>query len=299
MYGVVVIAFKRPELLKKILQQLDKKVSAIYILVDGDPFNSEDNLKCKEIASEASTTNKSIFCNFPVTNLGPGKAVPFAITWAFKSEETLLVLEDDCIPSATAIGFFEHVLSTNTDARIICGSSPFDFMDKTSEMDRVTTSKYALISGWVVRKSTWLELEIENREKYTYKNVLKYGLKNPRNLVSLSYFYASIIRVRADLVQAWDSFLCFSMIVNNVKSVIPNVTLISNLGLDAVATNTRSTETSESNVYQAASSKAVSYKVDKSNQMERKTNQEIERKVYNMKLRHLLSPMKSFLLSRQ
>jgi len=299
MFGVVIIAYKRPELLAQILKLLVQRVSSVYVLVDTDPANSEENLKCKEIAIEASANDRSIYSNFPITNLGPGRAVPFAITWAFEREDILLVLEDDCIPSDRSIDYFENVLKKCPDARIICGSSPFDYMGKTSEMDRVTTSKYALISGWVVKKSTWLQLEIENSEKYSYRDVLKFGMKNPRNLVSLSYFYASIIRVRAGLAQAWDSFLCFSMLINNVNSVIPNVTLISNLGLDGVASNTKSTDNSESNVYQVASSQNVAQLFDASKQMERKTNREIEDLIYKMKLRHLLSPIKSFLLSRR
>jgi hypothetical protein len=298
MFGVVIIAFKRPELLTQILKQLDERVSAIYVLVDHDPANSENNLKCKEIALEASTRKTNVFSNFPITNLGPGKAVPYAITWAFENENSLLVLEDDCIPSVDSFSFFERILETHPTAAIICGSSPFDFMGKASKMDRVTTSKYALISGWVVRKSTWIQLDIENVQKYSYRDVLKFGLKSPRNLVSLSYFYASIIRVRANLAHAWDSFLCFSMIINDINSIIPNVTLISNLGLDTVASNTKSKENSESNIYQAASSQNVAQKFDSSWHMERKTNREIEDFIYRMKLRHLLSPLKSFLLSR-
>jgi GT2 family glycosyltransferase len=298
MLSVVIIAYKRPELLTQILEQLDERVSPVYVLVDSDPNNSEENLKCKEIALEASTNNTNVYSNFPTTNLGPGRAVPFAITWALENEDTILVLEDDCIPSDKSIEYFENILEICPTAGIICGSSPFDFMGKASEMDCVTTSKYALISGWVVKKSTWVLLEIENREKYSYKDVLKSGMKNPRNLVPLSYFYASMIRVRAGLAQAWDSFLCFSMLINHVNSVVPNVTLISNLGLDSVASNTKSTHVSRTNIYQAASNQPVANRLDTSKRMERRTNREIEGAIYKLKMRHLLSPIKSVLLSR-
>lgn len=298
MFGAVIIAYKRPGLLAQILEQLDGRVSSIYIFVDCDPNNSEENLKCKAIALEAASEAKSIYSNFPNTNLGPGRAVPSAISWAFEGEEALLILEDDCVPSEAAISFFQRTLETYPDANIICGSSPFDFMGNTSKMDRVTTSKYALISGWVITKSTWLRLEVENINKYSYRDVMKSGLKNPANLVSLSFFYASMIRVRANLAQAWDSFLCFSMLVNNVHSITPNVTLISNLGLDKVASNTKSTEFSQSNVYQAASKQNVAQQFDTTQQLRRITDREIEKSIYNMKIRHIFSPIKSYLLSR-
>lgn len=298
MFGAVIIAYKRPELLAQILEQLDRRVLRIYIFVDYDPNNSEENLKCKSIALEAASGDKSIYSNFPNKNLGPGRAVPSAISWAFESEEALLILEDDCVPSEASISYFQRTLETYPDAEIICGSSPFDFMGNTSKMDRVTTSKYALISGWVITKSIWLRLEVENINKYSYRDVIKAGLRNPGNFVSLSFFYASMIRVRANLAQAWDSFLCFSMLVNNVHSVIPNVTLISNLGLDKVASNTKSTEFSQSNVYQAASKLNVARQLDTMQQLRRITNREIEKSIYKMKIRHIFSPLKSYLLSK-
>jgi GT2 family glycosyltransferase len=298
MFGVVIIAYKRPELLAQILENLDKRVSRVYIFVDFDPNNSEENLKCKAIALEAANKDKSIHSKFPNKNLGPGRAVPSAITWAFEGEETLLVLEDDCVPSAASISYFQSILETYPGAEIICGSSPFDFMGKTSKMNRITTSKYALISGWVISKSTWLQLEIENIDKYSYRDVIKSGLRNPGNFVSLSFFYASMIRVRGNLAQAWDSFLCFSMLVNNVHSIIPNVTLISNLGLDKVASNTKSTDVSHSNVYQAASNLNVAQQLDTTKRLRRLTNREIEKSIYNLKFRHIFSPLKSNLLSR-
>ena len=298
MFGVVIVAYKRPELLAQILKRLDRRISRIYIFVDHDPNNSEENLRCKAIALEAVSKDKSIYSKFPNTNLGPGRAVPSAITWAFDREDTLLILEDDCVPSASSISYFQNTLETCPNAEIICGSSPFDFMGKASKMDRLTTSKYALISGWVITKSTWLRLEVENINKYSYRDVIKSGLRNPGNFVSLSYFYASMIRVRANLAQAWDSFLCFSMLVNNVHSITPNVTLISNLGLDKVASNTKSTEVSHSNVYQAASKLNVAQQLDSTKQLRRITNREIEKSIYNMKFRHIFSPLKSYLLSR-
>jgi hypothetical protein len=298
MFGVVIIAYKRPELLTQILKKLEGRVSRIYILVDHDSQDSRENLKCKSIAMAISLKGSSIHINFPEKNLGPGLAVPSAIAWAFDREETLLVLEDDCIPTSESIDYFQHILETYQDAEIICGSSPFDFRGNKSKINQLSTSKYALISGWVIKKSTWLQLQIADRDKYSYSDVLKSGLKNPNNIVALSFFYASMIRVRANLVQAWDSFLCFSMLVNNVHSIIPNVTLINNLGLDSVASNTRSTAKSLSNIYQAASNRKVAQTLDTRNNAMRMANREIEKSIYKMKIRHLLSPLKSFLLSR-
>lgn len=298
MAGVVIIAFKRPKLLSQILEQLDKRVTRIYILVDYDPLKSDENLQCKQIVIEAMRKDNRVSGHFSKDNLGPGRAVPHAISWAFETEETLIVLEDDCIPSAKAIEYFEHIFVTRPDAEIICGSSPFDFRGKTSKMENLTTSKYALISGWAIRRLAWHKLEIENINKYSYIDVLKLGLRNPKNFISLSFFYSSMIRVRANLVEAWDSNFCFSMLANDMFSIIPNVTLISNLGLDSVASNTKATENSHSNVYQAASSKHVAQCLDLTKHAKHVTNREIEKSIYKMKIRHLFSPLKSFILSR-
>lgn len=298
MFGVVIIAYKRPELLTQILQKLEERESHYYILVDRDPDDSEENLKCRAIALDAATKDSAFKVNFPNVNLGPGRAVPAAISWAFEMEESLLVLEDDCIPTEGSFDYFQQMLDAHPNIGIICGSSPFDFKDKTSSVERITTSKYALVSGWVIRKATWVKLEIENRDKYSYLDIVKSGLKNPRNIVKLSFFYASMIRVRANLAQAWDSFLCFSMLINKVHSIIPNVTLISNLGFDLVASNTRADEITKSNIYQAASAQKVAEKFDGSDQARRITDKEFEKSIYRMKVRHLLSPLKSFILSR-
>ncbi|MBK6681418.1 MAG: hypothetical protein IPG53_16095 [Ignavibacteriales bacterium] len=106
---VLLIAFNRPEMLQRVVDALSvHRLSKLYAFVDiAREGNVEDINKiqmCKEII------NKIDFCDevitiYPEQNLGCGGGPFYAITTAFEKETKLIILEDDCVPSAAFPAF--------------------------------------------------------------------------------------------------------------------------------------------------------------------------------------------------
>jgi hypothetical protein len=298
MFSVVVIAYRRAALLRRIVDGIPSWVENIYIFVDGDPTNNALNEDCRKLSENFANENKKITIRLSEVNLGPGLSVPTAIEWALVASDTVLVLEDDCVPTDEAYVFFKNAYDNRLDNEIICGSSPFDFHGRESTVETVTRSHFALVSGWLVPKEVWQKLSILDRHTFSYMQLLKVALSERKKLLPLSFFYASIIRVRAGKIMAWDSSLCYSMLINNVKAVIPNITLVNNFGADDVASNTHPTAKCSTGVYQAASMQSASTEYDDSDRATAVCDRAFISNVYAMKVWHIFSPLKSWLAVR-
>lgn len=295
MYSVLIVAYKRPHLLREIVESVPSFVKNIYIHVDLSPQTDNLNSEVIRVAKEVSRANSRISTMVAPVNLGPGRAIPKAITWALEDCESLLILEDDCLPNPYAYEYFRRTENYISENFIICGTSPYDFQENRQGQAVHTTSSYALVSGWMIGSRTWQELNIDSALTLSYWRILGKSLRNPHLLLPLSFFYASIIRIRRGEIQAWDSMFCLSMIMHGIHSLIPNVTVIDNLGFDFVASNTKAAMNHESNVYNKSSDAEPSHGVDLSRKARRRTDSLIEKSIYNLRLRNYLSPAKSSL----
>lgn len=295
MFSVLIVAYKRAQLVDQIIQNIPDFISRIYLHVDlGREYDSR-NLEVIELANSLAEQNPKIRIKIQESNLGVGLAVPTALDWAFETSSRLLVLEDDCLPNRHAYEFFRNNYTYLDQNLIICGTSPFDFHQNDEKRSSCTTSKYALISGWMVSKSTWEIIDFHKSVESGYFSLIRKSLKSPKSFIPLSFFYASMIRIRNKEVSAWDSILCFSMLMNGIKSLVPNVTLINNLGLDEVASNTRATDQNQSTVYQKSSRKWPASSIDFSVQAQKDTDILMERSIYRMGFHNGFSPLKSYI----
>ena len=295
MYSVLVVAYKRPQLLEAIIKGVPDFVESIYIHVDQSTEGDKENSKVIELAKEMQSLDSRISVKIASSNLGPGHAVPAAVNWAIEGSKSILVLEDDCLPNESAYEFFQRNHNLIAEKYIICGTSPYDFQNNKILQTENTTSSYALISGWMIGIETWNQLNIESALDLRYKHIVRKSMHKPRLLLPLSFFYASIIRIRRGHVKAWDSIFCFSMIMNDILSIIPNVTVIDNLGFDLVASNTKATSGDLSNVYNKSSDIKPSLALNLSDGARQRTDSLITKSIYHMGLRNYLSPVKSSL----
>lgn len=295
MYSLLVVAYRRPVLLAQMLDHIPESIEKIYVFIDRSPTLDKLNQDVMTVLEKYSALDNRIRFRIAERSLGPGKSIPTAIQWGFESANNLLVLEDDCLPTTSGYEYFSKNGKLLTKGYLICGTSPFDFKKNKSTQKSLTLSRYALISGWMVNKETWEKLNIQSVLKKSYFEILKKICFAPNLYLPASFFYASVIRVRRGEISAWDSALCLSMILNNVKALIPNVTLVDNLGLDSVASNTKAMDEDSSNIYNGASKEMPSDEYDFSRRAQNRTNHAIEYGIYGMKLRNLLSPLISTL----
>ena len=231
------------------------------------------------------------------THVGVAQGVPTALDWAFSYVDNLLILEDDCFLSKYSLEFFEnqkfHV--GNESIVMVSGSSPWTVNENLNEQVPLTLSSYPLIWGWSTNRTCWTKIRTLINTKTPHLRVLRNLLVNPHKAKEICFFYAAVIRVNKKTLAAWDSPVALEMLLSGYKSIISNVNLIENSGQDDIASHYSNPDLSLNQIVSSTEDVLASETLDTSKFWSKKTDSEIENKIYNLKNRHLLSPIKAII----
>ena len=289
---VLVVCFRRPRNLELILKECQDKSRDILIFIDKSNPDDELNAEVSRIASLYKRTSDRIKLKVSDTNLGVKHAVPNAINWAFESCDSLIVLEDDCIPNNFALEYFDNCIQyVHEDVVLISGSTLPNFPTKLKGY--LFESEFPLIWGWALTKKSWEKIR---PDREIYSKDARGIVNNPKNIIPILYFYAAVIRIQNNLLNAWDSPVALKMLVKNYKSILPDCSVISNIGQDDVAShfhlNSGRTETTVTSYGDRAPAMAKNFNKKLSVEL----SKEIKSQIYSMKFHHLLSPLKSLII---
>ncbi len=254
----------------------------IYVFIDGcissqSPINAE----VFRVASDFQSRLKlKIF--WSPDNLGVRDGVPTAISWISEFESQFIILEDDCFPLPKTLKSFDQNISRiDDDVLMISGFSPESQMQEGEPVEALMC-KYPMIWGWATSAEAWIKLK---PKKYSSWELIKNFVKSKQeNRLGLAFFIAAQIRVEKGTLQAWDAPLALNMLTEGHKCLVPTKSLINNVGNDSVASHIEiRVETKRS------SDQLVDCLLPE--QMEKK----IEKKIYGLKNRHYLAPIKAIL----
>jgi hypothetical protein len=295
MLPVLIVCYLRPQKLRLILESLVGSNRRIYIFIDTAP----DELKVlsqevSQVAREFSSILE-IKIDSPPKNLGVKLGVPRGLDWALSFEERVIVLEDDCLPTQYAYEYFDSwAPKLSGQVQMVCATSAVN-IESDSEFGSLTYSNYPLIWGWATSAENWANLRELIEGPVPHKRVLTFIFKNPRKVLATSYFYAAAIRINQGRMQAWDALVALEMIISQFRSIIPNKTLVTNVGRDEQANHFSHSSISGDETVNYASGEAASTSLDESRHSQLRTDKKIERNIYNLRKRHLLSPLKALL----
>jgi hypothetical protein len=296
MLPVLIVCYLRPEKLDSLLKSYLGTARKIYVFIDrADTKNLEVNRRVFDIASKYMA-ELAIKIHWSEINYGVGKGVPAAIDWAFGFETELIILEDDCAPSNAAYLYFEDQREQlNAEIVMAAASSPWSSEGDSRVNSFLTLSNYPLIWGWMTNVENWKNLQRLLHSKTPHLRVFRKMLTNPSKILAISYFYAAVIRVNKGRLGAWDSPLALEMLLSDLNSITSNVSLIENSGQDQFASHFSNPDGVLNEVVSIASANSASSILDTSKYWKNKTNKRIEKSIYNMKYRQLLSPAKAII----
>jgi hypothetical protein len=293
---VLIVAHARPKDLKLILQSKSLMQRRIYLFVDkARSSNLRPNM---EVIRIAETFKQELDLKVFVSkdNSGVGKGVPNGIRWISQYEDSFIVIEDDCHITEAGFKFLDvNSKFLSTEISMICASSPWDVCEE-SEIRKVNTlSQYPLIHGWCTNSNNWTEISRYLDSRPSFLKCIFVSVIFPSKALPIAYFLASVIRVNRGLVKAWDSKIALFMLLNDKRAVIPNLTMVTNSGRDAAASNTLRIPNG-SRFLRIGSNLNPSKTLISKNKEFTATNKQVEKYIYGMKIRHLLSPFKSLLI---
>lgn len=244
---VLMIFFNRPETFKKVFEQVRNAKPKTLILAQDGPRNEKDmpGIKaCREIV-ENIDWDCEVIRDYSEVNLGCGERPKTAIDFALKKFETVIILEDDCIPSPTFFRYCDELLERyKDDDRIayISGLNHFETWD-CGKYDYFF-SRAASIGAWATWRRAWgrfYDYYANNiNDEYVlklYKHQIGKGNLEAFDTRVNSLKKANMSAKNGEKLSYWDTQWGFAEFTQNLLAIVPKKNQICNVGVGELSTH--------------------------------------------------------------
>ena len=172
-------------------------------------------------------------------NLGCARAVSSAIDWAFESVDELIILEDDCLASASFFPFCTELLERFSDDQRVFVISGDNFQQGPPRTPySYYFSRYNHCWGWATWKRAWRHFDLEMRlwPEIRDGQWLVDVFQDP---LAVGYWTRVFDEVHAGKIDTWDYQWTFACWMQGGLTVLPAVNLVQNVGFGENATHTK------------------------------------------------------------
>jgi len=288
--AALIIGYSRPDGIANLLDILTESgVKNLYVAIDG-ARNTKDILEQENIKKEIDNRSRDV--NIKVLwrdiNLGAAAGVIDAIDWFFSYEKMGLILEDDLQISKEFCSYAKNALTKYLNDNDVWMISGTQHLPSCGDSKITNWTNYPMIWGWAGWAKKWIVMRT---------SLLKHKPIGIGNLLDSSYLFWAIGANRAlcGKIDAWDIPLAFEFRYQKKLSLLPPVNLVSNIGSDEFATNTKiKSKFMHQKIELLSNSYQYSEKPLSGTLLE--YNFFLEKKVFNINRRHILLPYYSLLL---
>lgn len=236
--AVALFVFRRPDLTAKVFERIaEYKPPRLFIIADGPREGVAEDIHLTSSARQM-TENVDWPCevirHYSSKNLGFQQRFFSGLDAVFDQTDSCIILEDDCLPSASFFPFCEELLSRHSEnpgVGIISGSN---FAPQQYEHSYfLSTNSY--IWGWATWSRTWKEFSAEHRKESFAETDLR-SLRPSYSSIWERIFSERLIRSLPQH-KGWD--VPFSVFLRKFGylNAVPTINLIDNLGQTGNGTN--------------------------------------------------------------
>lgn len=276
---IVFFIYKRPTHTLRVLQAINNyNPNKVYLVADG-PKNDDEIQKCREVRQIAESflvKHKIKFStNYSDHNLGGPKRIPTGLNQVFDQESDAIILEDDCVPSLSFFYFCETLLDYYKDDSRIGVISGNNFQRHDLEDESYYFSIFNHCWGWATWKQAWQKYDegLANWPDYNLKKHLNNLFSNKKYIKYWSNIFENVFS--GEKVH-WDYTWTFTCWSNNFLTVIPAKNLVTNVGFDSEATNTKNDNDPNANIL----SKELNFPLKHPNYISRSYNYDLYTQKY-------------------
>jgi hypothetical protein len=245
---VLLVIFNRPSTTRRVFEAIRAaKPSKLYIAADGPregkPGEAEKCEACRQVVQRIDW-DCQVNTLFRDKNLGCGEGPSQAITWFFSHEEEGIILEDDCLPSASFFTFCAQMLARyRNDTRIveIAGNN----LQKPHRRDREYSYGFSNLVyswGWATWRRAWAlhDFRMRHFTEISAKGYLDalYGNIYERQFYAYIFYRMYEGDHITNRKNIWDYQWQFACKIHSSLVIVPNRNLVRNLGHGEDATNT-------------------------------------------------------------
>jgi hypothetical protein len=236
---VLLIAFNRSKILERNLCKLkDLQIKSIYISVDyprkGNVNDYNEYAKIKALIKKYRKYF-SLETQMLEFNSGCKVGVEVAITWFFDKVDFGVILEDDCLASATFFDFVKSKEKFLIEDKKLFNINGTCFINYTNRNKiGAYKTKYIHVWGWATNSENWSQYF--NSKQYIKKsNILRWS----ESFWEYFVFIRTLKNCFNGRIDTWDYQLQNYLINEGLKSIAPTRNLIENIGFDGNATHTK------------------------------------------------------------
>jgi len=239
---VVLLAYRRPQQTRRVLEAIRAaKPRDLFLVMDGPkPGDANDHERVEQ--TRAVVENVDWECNvrrvYAPENLGLKVRVSSGLDAVFSEVESAIILEDDCLPSATFFPYASELLdrfSTNEKIGLISGSQRLrgrKLSDSSYEFSRDVR-----IWGWATWGRTWRNFRDSGDldAQWTAQEALALGdyfAPGPRRRSMVS------MMSKSTTLDSWALPFAVHCVKRGYLNPVPAVNLIDNIGLGGGSTHT-------------------------------------------------------------
>lgn len=255
---VLFIVFNRPGPTEKVFESIRKAAPLkLYIASDAPRMGNEsDEVNCAQVKKIINKVdwNCDVKRLYHEKNLGCSYGVQSAFNWFFKFEERGIILEDDCLPSLSFFQFCEEMLEKYNNDEEVISINGSNLGYNLNNGYSYTFSRFFNMWGW----ATWRR----SAEKINYGITDWKHNKRPlftiykhihQNIFDFDLNWYKYWKNKFDLIShddkiTWDWQWVYYQIMNNKKSVVPAINMVTNIGFNENATHTKTKDNPSSNI---------------------------------------------------
>ena len=231
---VLLILFNRSDNASQLIDALRLvKPREIYVNIDGPRTgNEKDRIEvalCKELVAKIDW-ECIISKQYHEKNLGCKNSVVAAIDWYFSNVDEGIILEDDCIPSASFFAFSAQMLTKYRDDNRVMQISGSNYV--TMDDEPLETYYYSALNdiwGWATWKRAWskFSLDMTGLDEFLNKGLLDIYVGNSE--IS-SWLRAYMVAAKDPSSTTWSSQWCYAMAKQFAFTIVPPKNLVRNIG---------------------------------------------------------------------
>ncbi|MDT0677696.1 glycosyltransferase family 2 protein [Autumnicola musiva] len=246
---VLLITFNRPDTTIKVFEKIrEAKPTKLFVFSDGPrkDVDGEERLvnECRALIGDAETNwGCDITYLFNSSNMGCANGVNYAISKAFETVDQLIILEDDIIPDPSFFNFCKVMLENYKESEDVMQIAGTRWNDEYSiGADDHFFSTIGHIWGWATWKRAWNKYDFETTDLALFKKQ-DFLLKLFGDPKISTFWHLAFDEVHGvDYKKTWDYQWQYTLFKEGGLSVVPNVNLTSNIGLEGVHSDGRKTE---------------------------------------------------------
>ncbi|MEX2151180.1 MAG: hypothetical protein WD793_13295 [Steroidobacteraceae bacterium] len=240
--AVLLLAFNRPDTTLRVFDAIRKaRPARLYVAVDG-PRAARDGeaALCEEVRRIASAVDWpcALHTRFREENLGCKRSVSSAIDWFFSQQDRGIILEDDCLPSASFFRFCEELLQRfEDDPRVFSVQGNFFGGARNAEASYLY-SKMFYMWGWASWADRWQSVRIDDLDVAGVRRSIRDDRWLGRNPLIQRYWLDVVDRQAAGEIDSWGYPAMFHCFGRKLFNVTPTANLVLNIGVGPSATRT-------------------------------------------------------------